>query len=358
MINSILPCVSKFSGNHESNGKTLCIVSEGFEQRSLAFIQESNSVHIDKIIVCKYSPARKESKYDLLIDTINKLHSGIAGQEIILEYNRFSPYEFEEKLLQIFSDINTYQMVIIDISVMSKYMIMQLLCTLGNYNGCLKVIYTEPKNYAPTEEEFASHIQKQVNFALMPSDGVHDIIRTPLLTSTIMQKSPALFIVFLSFNERLISAVLLNCEPSRLFLVGSVPAIEHSWREKAIVDIHKKIINEHKDDNQIDDSGLIERRVGTLDYRATINLLAQIYLENCIDYRIVLAPTGSKMQALGCSIIKLCCPDIHIEYPTPESYYIDGYSSSEIKEIHEVVFENMPDILKNVTKYYNLDQNC
>jgi len=53
------------------------------------------------------------------------------------------------------------------------------------------------------------------------------------------------------------------------------------------------------------------------------------------------------MQALGCALIKICCPDIHIEYPTPESFYFHGYSSKEIKAVHQIVFNKFSSLMKN-----------
>jgi hypothetical protein len=67
-------------------------------------------------------------------------------------------------------------------------------------------------------------------------------------------------------------------------------------------------------------------------------VLSEVYRKYCVVNRIVLAPTGSKMQVLGSALFKLCCPDVHIEYRTPESYLIEGYSSHEIKTIYHVVF--------------------
>ena len=43
-------------------------------------------------------------------------------------------------------------------------------------------------------------------------------------------------------------------------------------------------------------------------------------------YRVLLAPAGSKMQAIGCYIVKALHPDIHVEYPSPDGLSRD-YSS-------------------------------
>jgi hypothetical protein len=38
------------------------------------------------------------------------------------------------------------------------------------------------------------------------------------------------------------------------------------------------------------------------------------------DHRVLLAPAGSKMQTIGCYLVKRLHPDIHIEYPSPEGF--------------------------------------
>jgi hypothetical protein len=352
MNNVLLPKITKFSDISKSP-MILCILSEGFEPRSLAFINANKNIYLNKIIICKYEPP-KESKYNELKKVIDERYGDKQNIEIMV-FDRYNPYEFENKIENEFKNINIYNEIIIDISVMSKYMIMQLICSLVYYEGRVRIIYTEPEMYAPSEEDFHELYQKLANSTILPSYGVHDIIQTPLLASIIMQKSPTLLVTFLSFNEQLIRALLSKCEPSHLFLINCVPP-SLSWKEKAVVDIHRNIIDTYANDNKKNSMGLLERRTSTFYYQETIDLLANIYQEHCVENRIILSPTGSKMQALGCSIIKLCCPDIHIEYPTPDSYYISGYSSSRIKGIHEVFFNNFCEFISSVSDFYHLDQ--
>jgi hypothetical protein len=331
--------------------KRILIISEGFEQRSLSFLENSAAIYFNKIVLCRYFP-KKESKYEEMKRIISKFHNKTQLEEI--SFNRYNPFDFENNIDNKFRDINTYNEIVLDISVMSKYMIMQFVYSLSCYSGILRVIYTEPKNYAPTQEQYKSLNEIQINAIMLPSFGVHNVIRTPLLTSIVMQKSPVLLVAFLSFNEQLIRALLSECNPMHLFLINGIPP-NLKWREAAMMNIHNQIIKEYSRDNPLDSDGKLSRRTSTLDYRETFELLAQIYREYGIDDRIVLAPTGSKLQALGCILIKMCCPDIHIEYPIPESYYIEGYSSSEIKQIHQVVFNDMPKFLANISKQYQLD---
>ena len=63
-----------------------------------------------------------------------------------------------------------------------------------------------------------------------------------------------------------------------------------------------------------------------MDYRETVALLLQLYWQLSSNHRILLAPAGSKMQAVGCYLVKALHPDIHIEYPSPEGF-LQEYSS-------------------------------
>lgn len=332
------------------NKRRLLIIAEGFEERSISFLSSSEKIHFDRALVCKYFPP-KESKYDELMKLVSQKCDIAEIKE--LSFNRYDPFEFENQLQKEFERVRLFDEVVVDISVMSKYMIMQIICSMFDYKGILKLIYTEPLSYAPSENELHNEVQRAAT--ILPSSGVHDIVRTPLLTSIIMQKSPALLVAFLSFNEQLIRALLSEYNPMHLFLINGVPPHLH-WREKAMSDIHKNIINEYSKDNLVDENGVLIRKTSTLDYTDTFNLLAEIYRKYCVENRIVLAPTGSKMQSVGCALLKLCCPDVHIEYPTPESYYVAGYSSSEIREIHQVIFENIYSLIKQISHIYELNQ--
>ena len=82
---------------------------------------------------------------------------------------------------------------------------------------------------------------------------------------------------------------------------------------------------------------LPKRATSTLDYTETVRVLIDLYWSNAAEYRMVLAPTGSKMQTLGCYLAKGIHTDIHIEYPTPESFlptYSTGIGSRWIVEFN------------------------
>lgn len=127
------------------------------------------------------------------------------------------------------------------------------------------------------------------------------------------------------------------------------------WRERAMAEIHDSIIKEYANDNPVDERGLLNKKTSTVFYQETFELLASIYNQYCYSRRIIIAPTGSKMQALACALIKVCCPDIHIEYPNPESYFISDYSSSKIRMVHEVVIPRFKNTLYDIADSYRLN---
>jgi hypothetical protein len=344
-----LPTIEPLHNKSFSNKKRILILAEGFENRSLSFISHTSNIKYERIIICKYRP-QKPSRYNELILQIRK----ICNLESIfeLDYDRFAPYLFEINLAKYFDQLDNYDEIVADISVMSKYMIMQILCSLRQFSGNIRLIYTEPEQYAPLQEHVSA--EKQSIATLLPSVGVQNIVKTPLLSSIIMQRSPSLLVAFLSFNEQLIRALLTECNPSRLLLINGTPP-KLLWRERAMNDIHKSIINEYHNDNPVDSDGLLKRKCSTLHYEETFKILSEIYKQYCETYRIVLSPTGSKMQAIACALIKNCCEDIHIEYPTPESYFVGGYSSAEIKEIHQLNFHNYEKLITTIAEHYSLN---
>jgi hypothetical protein len=75
----------------------------------------------------------------------------------------------------------------------------------------------------------------------------------------------------------------------------------------------------------------------TLDYTETFFLIDKLYSDYGLYERIIFAATGSKMQTVGLFISKLKHLDIHIEYPTPDSWFSKGLSTG-IKTVHEITF--------------------
>jgi hypothetical protein len=282
------------------------------------------------------------------------MHS--INEPTVVTFYRFEPQKFEMEMRRISDNLRmeASEEIVIDISVMSKLLIMIILCSLQRFEGKVRIIYTEPMDYSPSQEDYLAAKNNINHLHNLPSLGVHDVVRTSLLSSTIMQRRPNAVICFTSFNEQLLRAMLSVINPTHLLLINGVPPHLH-WREIAMQEICKGIICDFKDDNDVDTSGSLVRKTSTLNYKETFKEISEIYKRYCYSYRIILAPTGSKMQTVGCAIVKICCPDIHMEYPTPESFYFHGYSSKEIRDVHQVEFPNFSSLIRNICEIEGLN---
>ena len=345
----MIPEVQVAKNSYDSKTKKLFIASEGFEKRSVYWIsKKENKTIFEKAIICRYSPS-KNSRFEEMY-AIVKDHT--IEQPKILDYNRFEPTIFEQNLKENLSILEDIDEIIIDISVMSKLLIMIILCCLNNYNKKITIIYSEPSNWGPTEKKYKDIISNKTHGTCigLSSVGVGDVVRTPMLSSIVMQDCPIYLIAFLSFNEQLINVLINEISPTKIHIVNH-KCSQAKWREDAMLSIHKELIKEMvgKDDAHVLSSYDLR------DYKAVFEELSRIYKDNCYNYRIVIAPTGCKMHAVACALFKLCCSDVHVEYPTPESYLFDDYSSEKVSNVYSIVFENYKQFIVDISNQYSLN---
>jgi hypothetical protein len=349
-----LPTVTLWTTSKEwqKSKRRLLFIAEGFEERATQWLQAlQHGQNFERAVVFRYIP-EKQSRLGKLQEELSPRTKSIP---LCLDFHRFDPAQSEmeltAKLDMLLTDIDE---IVIDISVMSKMLIMMLVFLLREWQKDIRIIYTEPKDYAPTRDDYEANKDRLEKAMCLPTFGVHQVVRTPALSSAVMQRSPSLVIAFMSFNEQLVRALLSSINPSRLLMVnGRPPRLQ--WREDAMLFIHRNVVDEFSQDNETDEEHHLKRTTSTLDYRETFDLLVKEFLENCYYHRIVVAPTGSKMQALAAGLFKICAPEIHIEYPTPESFFIDGFSSKEFVGIHQVLFENFGSLMKGVAEQEGLN---
>ncbi|MBD5104181.1 MAG: hypothetical protein HDT47_04865 [Ruminococcaceae bacterium] len=345
----MLPTVQTAPNSYTNNAKKLFIVAEGFEKRSLYWIgKEGNITRFEKSLICRYNPS-KQSLFDEMLKEVKK-HT--TNEPIIIDYNRFEPTIFEHNFKKFISEITLYDEIIIDISVMSKLLIMIIICSLKEFNGKITIIYSEPDNWGPTQQKFQDTILNKTYGTCigLSSVGVGNVVRTPLLSSVVMQDCPILLIAFLSFNEQLINVLINEISPTRLQIINH-KCDRAKWREDAMILIHKDIVEDYKNNKAMN---FIES-YDLIDYISVFEHLTKIYNENCYNYRIVVSPTGCKIHTVACAILKLCCSDVHIEYPTPESYLFEEYSSDNIIKVHEIIFDSFKETINKLSKKYLLN---
>lgn len=327
----------------------ILVIAEGFEPRSLSWIKDQpNETLFEHAVICKYSPS-KRNRFEEMLQEVAKRSNDLP---LIIEYNRFEPTAFEQEFAMRMSVLLTEKCeVVIDVSAMSKMLIMIIVNLFRNYNNDLRLIYTEPKTWKPSEEEYLAAVKNIRTFGsriALSSIGVFDITRTSRLASVVMQNAPTLLVAFTSSNEQALSALFNAVVPSSALLINAKNDRE-PWREEAAIQINQRVMNDFR----------MYRTAITsfdlLDYIAVFKCLAEIYRQNCYSKRIIISPTGGKIHTLSCALIKACCQDIHIEYPTPESYHFDDYSSDKINAIYEVHFPHFKSLIKEITKEFDLN---
>ena len=315
-----LPGLEAFEG--------LCVASDcavifagGFEDRTTALLESVSEVAFGaRAILIDYDPGDPANKSKSMIAQIKAARFTFDYEEDVLLFNRFSPDGFGRRLrLRLATGVRK---VVVDISSMSKMALLLTLDVCRELDLDVSLFYTEAEFYGPSREDYeAAKKAEQIHQpTIQVYSGIGGVVRSARLSSVAMQGEPLAAIMFMSFNEVLTQA-LLNCVyPSRLFLVNGRPP-EHHWREEATAWIHERLRSEWpEEDNPLNSIKLPERSTSTLDYRETVSTLLQLYWQLSSDYRLVLAPTGSKMQAVGAFICRALHPDIHIEYPTPKGY--------------------------------------
>jgi hypothetical protein len=328
------------------NGNRLLIGAYGFEGRSLGWVnyERDQGNILAAALLFRYKHSKGKNR-------IRELRKALAalGVSVPVEtsYDARFPHNVERIIGETVSAVLAERdEVIVDISAMTKLLILVCLFKLSDFMGTLRIVYSEAEDYSPTEEEYEESKENMELIAKFPSRGFESIVRMRCLSSVRMQGQPVSMVTFASFNEQLVRHMLGTMNPHRLLFINGRPLrTDYAWRERATQEIHKKLIEEYSSDNPIDEAGLLTRVASTLDYRETIYRIDDIYRRFGTHERIICAATGGKMQTVGLFFSKVAHPDIHIEYPTPDSYFVKGLSTG-VRRVYEIVIHRFSEFLK------------
>ena len=332
--------------------KRFYIGAYGFEDRSLGWLHSQSKE--GKILTGAFIYRYLRPKGNNRVKDLNKALADVGVSSIDeIRYDSHQPGKVEDDAKERFRAVfGSVEEIVVDVTAMTKLLILVTLCKLSGFNGTVRIVYSEAEKYSPTRKEFNSSKHDIEILAKFPSRGVESIVRTKCLGSIRMQGQPVVLVAFTSFNVQLVRHILGTISPHKLYFInGRPPYSAYSWREQATQDIHRPLIEEYVSDNPSDRSGLLRRFASTLDYRETIKRINEIYREVGTYERIICVATGSKMQTVGLFFSKIIHPDIHIEYPTPEDYFKE--LSIGIKKIHELVIPNFSQYVKSLATEYS-----
>jgi hypothetical protein len=325
-LTHLLPALKPIGSTYLKEGEVL-ITASGFEKRALAAAETLKCRNSGHAVVLEYRPHDERNRAREIASILGR--NGFSSI-VFCEYDRFDPEKFPESIKTYLRQL-TAEKILLDISAMSKLAIILCLDVCKELNCELRVFYAEASTYGPSYAAFEeAKAQRDLHQPSMQVyNGIKGVLRVARLSSVSMQGQPTAAIAFMSLNDFLTQALLDVAYPSRLFLINGRPP-KHTWREEATAWIHELLRQEWpEEDNPLITSGprkgLPQRTTSTLDYRETVLVLLDLYWKLAVDHRVLLAPTGSKLQAVGCFFAKALHPDIHIEYPTPNGF-LDLYS--------------------------------
>jgi hypothetical protein len=307
------------------------VLCGGFEERVLTILNMATRVgHGFLIILIKYAPEFPENQSEKIIDISKKWNLTL----IEITYDRRNPAGFGDLLLD--SLPRTRNRIFVDVSAMSRLLIVQTLVALSHQKDVFKnvfIAYTEAQFYPPTFEEAKAQLEESESDSsrsiLFLSSGVFDIAIVPELSSFARSGGQTRLVTFPSLDSHQLTATRNEIQPSRFSLIeGDPPKAENKWRREIVSEV-----------NQLDAMTGSERfTVCTLDYRQTLKLLLSIYAEHGERERLLISPTGSKMQTVAVAIFRAFIRDVQVIHPVSQSYvspsqYTVGSGASYILDL-------------------------
>jgi len=290
----------------------------GFEDRSMSTLDYliSKEIKIKNAIGIKYKPLNRKNKVKEFSQRLEILEAEINW----IFYNRYEQKSFENIFINLFN-WNDIENLIIDISGMSKFLIMIILkhlIKLMNFNFIIS--YAEAQIYHPTYNEFIIELEKvRKSPPVFLTSNVYKIMTSPTLSSVSMQGYPILLIAYPTFNYLELITLYNEMSPQKLIILEGNPLNEKDkWRLKGI----RKVNREFIENSEINLESIV---ISTFNYIETFNTLKNIYKKYRYTHKIILAPTGSKLQTIASLLFHYYYPEIQIIYPITKSF-IGEYS--------------------------------
>lgn len=290
----------------------------GFEDRATSSLDyfKLNNILIDNTLGIKYRPyTHKNRVKDFKTKIID-----LGGQIKWRIYNRYNPREFERQLIKVFN-WNEINDLIVDISGMSKMLILILLQNLKEiYHNKIFIIYCEAEIYHPTKQEYQDAIKiASLKMPMFLTSDIYRVITSPSLSSVSMQGYPILLIAYPTFNYLELITLYNEMNPQKIILIEGDPLNEKDkWRLDAIKEVNK----DFSSSPDINSETIVYT---TFDHIPNLEGLEDIYKQYCYTHKILVAPTGSKLQTIACSIFKNIYSDVQIVYPVTKAF-IGEYS--------------------------------
>jgi hypothetical protein len=304
------------------------LVCGGFEDRAIEALHRSYAAGYSGFALglITYRPIYQQNRTDELRKIGRDAHLQIT--EFV--YDRENPAGIGEQLKHFAQD---FEHVFVDISGMSRLLIVQTLVALlgESHNRAVTIIYGEAKEYPPTKAQFSQDRQSVDSEPVLSyiSSGIFEVASTPELASVSMLGEAIRLVAFPSFDPMQLSNLIQELQPTYIELIHGVPpAQKNKWRTEAIDELNRPTLDTLQRQKS--------HRASTRDYRETLRILIKVYRERSMFDRIVVAPTGSKMQAVAVGLFRSVLYDVQVVYPTPQIFTAPHEHTVGIRQLYKV----------------------
>ena len=307
----------------------IIVLAAGFEDRSLVALQRLKKTGVTgfDLLIIEYLPEYEQNQSD----KIREIAGEMSGNVTVLVYNTQDPAGFGEKIK---SHCISYSRVLLDISGMSRLLIVQaIVALLGISHVDLSLVYSQADVYPPSRDVVESDEQTdgiKVNLGYL-SSGVFEVATTPELGSLAMPGEPIRLIAFPSFDPAQLANLVQELQPTYIDLIHGIPPNPSlQWRIEAVKRLNSSVLKHRELKDQY--------YASTLHYSHTLDVLLAIYRATSATNRLVLAPTGSKMQAVAVGIFRTVFRDIQIVYPTPQVFSRPEEYTKGVQQVYQLEF--------------------
>lgn len=303
------------------------IVCAGFEERALAAWRRICQLE-DKnfsIGLITYLPFYSQNQTSMFYDMCQ--NTGIPVAEI--PYDRRDPSGIGDKIKDF---VHSSDRVFIDISGMSRLLIIQTLVSLLSEDQIsLTLIYSEAEHYPPSHKQFNHDQHRHTDRSLLNylSSGIFEITMVPELSSISMFGEDIRLVAFPSFDPSHLANLVQELQPTYTDMIHGIPPAEgNKWRTEAV-----RFLNRFVLDSLLQNT---DHEASTLDYIDTLRILLDIYKQRSMFDRIVVAPTGSKMQAVAVALFRFALYDVPIVYPTPQTFTAPDEYTAGVRQMYSL----------------------
>ena len=285
-----LPALEEFDA---SQSYDMVIATVGFEDRTASLVEAlyGGWPSGGRLLLIDYPTNLPENAVNENRFTTSAPGGGVTR----ISYNRQS---FVSALIRELKRLPPGARVLLDVSTCSSYILYPTLRALFEEDIALTVGYTEADVYHPTHEEWsrvASRADREDTMlveafesASFQSVGVASVYPGNLFSEVNPGNRPSALVAIPNFSCLRLAAILahdreLNKTPREdvVWIVGEPPGEKNRWRRDAVV--------------RTNNLGQVTRAhlhyVSTLEYRAMINLLEDIWQDRRYSHHLTLVPT-------------------------------------------------------------------